>query len=76
MGEDREASALWESPRKPLTFLSWASKMLCRDTSTSSPSSRTPSPLGMREKEGIHWFRQTSEKNYNYKFNVPSQSLY
>lgn len=36
-----------------LTFLPWASKMLCRDTSTSSPSSRTPFPLGMRMKEGV-----------------------
>lgn len=39
-------------PGHSLTFLPWASKMLCRDTSTSSPSSKTPFPLEMRREEG------------------------
>lgn len=70
MAEDQEASPCWCPPASILTFLSRASKMLWRDTSTSSPSSRTPFPLGMREKEGIR-FCQSSGKNH--KFNGPGR---
>lgn len=74
VAEDQEASPCWCPPASILTFLSWASKMLWRDTSTSSPSSRTPFPLGMREKEGIHCFCQSSGKNH--KFSGPGRGLH
>ena len=53
VGGNPEASALRGPPGNILTFLPWASEMLCRDTSSNSPSSRMPSPLRERENEGV-----------------------
>lgn len=56
-----------------LTFLPLTSKMLCRDTSTNSPSSRTPRPLGMRA-QGVGWFCRSSGRGRH--FAGPHQSVH